>query len=400
MPAAHRRKEPFDGLRGLAALGVAAGSWGVYSIWADVDFVRNLSLLADFVLVIAGFIVSRAHRDQLVSSRRVGRFIFARTGRLLPLHVACLAVFLSIDALVSLAHGDYRAGAVGDYLATLFLVQIFVTETQIWNAPAWIVAVELHFSYLFALLSMGGVMTGKRGRGSLVAVLTLMMLTRYAFAGELSALPDLLMRGAIAFMTGALLYGIVANNNVTRVIRRAKKQSGAAVELWALSAVIAFLIFAPPSWAAFAPLVFGYCLLIFVRKFCSTAEVLTTPPLQRLGDLSYSILLTHSLLIHPIAGLTALLGSVAPAVVTVLLPAYLLALIALSEVMFRAVEAPTRRAMWAWADHAFPKAEQQARAFAEQGLRRRLAGALRRGRPVASRSADAQGRAARDRRRA
>lgn len=378
MAAAHRRKEPLDGLRGLAALGVAIGSWAAYSIWGDAAFARNLSLLADFVLIIAGFIVARAHRDQLAASRRVGRFLFARTGRIFPLHAACLALFLATDLVVTFLNGRIHDGDAGDYLSTLFLTQIFLQPDTVWNAPSWIVAVELYMSYLFAALCIAGVMARPVGRAALVGAVVVATACRLAYFGELTPTIDLLLRGGTAFLLGALLHSFVVDDEVTRCIRRFKKRAGGWLELWALVSVGAFIAYAPPDWAPYAPFVFWYCLMIFVRKICATAEILITAPLQRLGDLSYSILLTHALLIHPLSSLQVAIGDLAPAVVTVLLPAYLILLIALAEIAFRAIELPTRRAMWSWADHAFPSAEREARSFQQQGLSQRLTARLRR----------------------
>ncbi|MEO0361525.1 MAG: acyltransferase family protein, partial [Pseudomonadota bacterium] len=332
--------------------------------FADARLAQNLPLLADFVLLVAGFIVARAHRDQLAASRRVGRYLFARTGRLLPIHAACLAAFLAVDQLVALVYGHRHGGEPSDYLATLALVQVFVGDAEIWNAPSWIVAVELHMSYLFAALCMTGFMAGPRGRAVVAGAVVAAIAVRMGAAGPISPAADLLLRGAAAFLLGSLLFSFVKAEEVTRCLRRAKKRAGGLLELWALASMGLFLALSPADLAPLAPVVFWYSLLIFVRKICSMGEALTAAPLQRLGDLSYSIILSHALLIHPLAGLVERLGEFGPAVATVLLPVYLILAIALAEVAFRAVELPTRKAMWTWADRAFPTAERDARAFA------------------------------------
>ncbi|MEM7522509.1 MAG: acyltransferase [Pseudomonadota bacterium] len=357
MAVGNRRKEQLDALRGLAALGFALGSWLSYSIWADIRAVGNLSLLADFVLVVAGFVVARAHRDQLTASRRVGRYLFARIGRLFPLHAACLAAFLAVDFMIIAAYGDPRAGGVADFLATLSLIHVFLDGAVVWNAPSWIIAVELHMSVLFAGLCMLGMMTRPLGRAAALILVGVALYARLSPSVAVSPVADLLLRGWVAYMLGAMLFSFVAIERVRKFMRRLKKKRGALFEAMALIQIPIFVIYAPAWLAPAAPIVCWFCLLVFVRRTSSVASLLSNSATQRLGDLSYAILLTHSLLIHPAAGLAASLGpDAAAAAVTVGTPIYLIALIVLAEVALRLVETPTRKAMWTWADRAFPPA--------------------------------------------
>ena len=345
-----RRMEPLDALRGIAAIGLAIGSWAAFSSWAEYDFIRNLQLSADFILVVAGFIVSRAHRDQLAESHRVGRYLFARFGRHFPLHAGALALVLLVDVVVR------QVGDPKDFLSSLLLLHPFAPGASAWNPAAWVVAAELWMSFLFAGVCMLGVMTTHLGRIATFLVVAGFVSIRMSYGAEALGVVDLALRGAAAFLLGALLQSFVALRGVTIALRKTKKAIGTGLEIYGVASILAFFVLAPPELAPIAPFVFASCLFIFLRLKCIVSEVLDAAWPQKLGELSYAIVLTHLILVAPLRdyALVAPANKV-DAVALVGAPLFIMVVIGLARCAHLVFDKPTRSAMSAWAERVFPE---------------------------------------------
>ena len=92
---------PLESLRGLAALVVVI----FHAVWTNpvtgLHFFRNGSLMVDFFFVLSGFLITHSYGGKLRSFTECVRFLFLRIGRLYPLHLAFLLVFLAIVALIA-----------------------------------------------------------------------------------------------------------------------------------------------------------------------------------------------------------------------------------------------------------------------------------------------------------
>ncbi|MEM7545446.1 MAG: acyltransferase family protein [Pseudomonadota bacterium] len=350
-----RAREPLDALRGIAALGLALGSWLMLTIWRDVQFIGNLHLLADFVIVIAGFIVARAHSEALTDHRRIGRFAISRIVRFAPLHVAGIAAFLLIDSIARLISGAGLLDDLAVFAANLLFMQIFMHPDYGWNPLAWIVAAELFMSVMFAFACTAGAMARRLSRLVLWGLVCAIILVRMFDLVSLSPVADLLLRMTAAFFAGALVFGAISSERISTGMKRLKKNYGGLVEAWVLLSTLGFVWMSTGNLGAVAPWVFAICLIVFLRRKAAFAYFLSGPLLQRFGDLSYPIIMVHFVLVYPAAFLTLNYGFDLLAVpLTLLTPLYLLLVLALSELAVQFIEYPTRRAMWAWLDRAFP----------------------------------------------
>ncbi len=350
-----RLKEPVDALRGVAALGVATASWVGVTIWHDRWFAVNLLALADFILVIAGFIVARAHAVALRERRQIGRFTLSRLVRFMPLHLVCLALVLTVEMAVRGLVGQPLPEDVFGFLSSLLLMQLFVPQGLGWNAPAWIIAAELHMSILLAVLCAAGALATRRRRLVCLVILGGIVTCRIVLAGQIPPIADLLMRSVAAFMSGALVFFAINDHRISVGLRQLKKVWGGVVEAAVLAGSVLFVLIVPAPFDATAPGVFSCCLIVFLRRRAAFAVLLGQPLLQRFGNLSYPILLLHMALVTPFVILTEVLGRDHVAVpATLLTPVYFILLLWLSEQAVTYVEFPTRRAMWAWLDRRFP----------------------------------------------
>jgi len=83
-----------DAWRGICALMIAVLHLPVVWSFHDSAFIRNSFLLVDFFFVLSGFVISNAYRDKILTARDGVVFVIKRFGRMWPLHVFVLAVFV------------------------------------------------------------------------------------------------------------------------------------------------------------------------------------------------------------------------------------------------------------------------------------------------------------------
>ena len=85
--------------RGIAACLVALFHLDAYSHLYDVSFLRNSWLFVDFFFVLSGFIIAANYQKRLTEGFGLGRFLLLRLGRLYPLHLAMLVLFVAFAFL-------------------------------------------------------------------------------------------------------------------------------------------------------------------------------------------------------------------------------------------------------------------------------------------------------------
>src|SRR6266496_1761059 len=103
---------PLESLRGLAALVVVI----YHAVWSNpvtgLHFFQNGALMVDFFFVLSGFVIAHSYGGKLRSFTENVRFLFLRIGRLYPLHLAFLLVFLGIEVAKFVA--EKKLGLVAD----------------------------------------------------------------------------------------------------------------------------------------------------------------------------------------------------------------------------------------------------------------------------------------------
>ena len=93
------RFEALDAWRGVCALLVAMFHLQAYSHIYDWSLVRHSFLFVDFFFVLSGFVIAGSYRAKLLGGFSIWHFMLLRFGRLYPLHLAILAIFIGIELL-------------------------------------------------------------------------------------------------------------------------------------------------------------------------------------------------------------------------------------------------------------------------------------------------------------
>lgn len=294
-----RRFAALDALRGLCACLVCLFHFKANSLITDWGLIRQSWQFVDFFFVLSGFVIAANYRARLAANMPTGRFMLLRLGRIYPLHVFVLGVFVATE-LTALAIGYGGAGrralfddahSAGAILSNLLLVQSFGIEGRLtWNQPAWSIAVEVWAYLLFALAVRA---CGRRLDAALVLAAVAAPLLLLALAGTINVSFDYgLIRCVYGFALGVLCWSVWDRWGDALL---ARAQGWTALEIAAGGAVVLFVTYAGPTpWNLLGPPLFAAALMIFAREGGAVSRALMTPVPLLLGTLSYSIYMVHS----------------------------------------------------------------------------------------------------------
>jgi peptidoglycan/LPS O-acetylase OafA/YrhL len=290
------RFEVLDALRGLCALLVVFFHLPVSSHFHALPLTRHGYLFVDFFFVLSGFVIAHAYRERIGSLRDAGRFLVRRIGRVWPLHAVILAAFVAIELCRLWFHFDgappFTRDRAPEYLITnLLLVQAFNIHPYLtWNGPAWSISVEMGCYVLFAAMLLFAPRRFTPLAVMLAAVGALIVLN---FAPRF-------MNTTFNFGFPRAAYGFLLGCLVQR-IWSAAPDPGAGLVRWlepaSLIAAVAYVSLARGPWTLLAPLIFAVCIWVFASEAGRVSRWLSVRPLLRVGHWSYSIYMTHMLVI-------------------------------------------------------------------------------------------------------
>lgn len=154
-----------ESLRGLAALLVLfyhLPAWNA-SLHETV-LVRNGWLMVEFFFVLSGFVIASSYDGRLNTWQDAWRFQLLRFGRLYPVHLLFLLVFLGLEFLklyVAQRHGiasptrtPFVQNSPQAFFEHLLLLQVILPNgnQESFNGPAWSISVEFYTYLVFALV--------------------------------------------------------------------------------------------------------------------------------------------------------------------------------------------------------------------------------------------------------
>ncbi|GGP21555.1 acyltransferase family protein [Silvimonas iriomotensis] len=294
-PAGATRYAELESLRGLAALLVVlfhVPGWN--SALHDVAIIRNGALMVQLFFVLSGFVIYTAYGQKLESGSAVLRFQLLRLGRLYPVHLLMLAIFLAVEFLKSpLLKMGYNLGdpfvsnTWHAFFQQLLLIQAIGPHNAgfTFNGPAWSISVEFYTYLLFA----GVVCLLPRIKLWVCAVLALGAM--YMMWAQLGADYVNLVWCVAGFFLGCLIAALV----------QARSLVLPAFTPWlAFGLLLAFLQFnhSVRNDVAIFPLAGLLILGIVCGRPGLFQRVLRAPALQWLGQHSYAIYMVHAFVLY------------------------------------------------------------------------------------------------------
>src|SRR5260221_13216177 len=119
-----------DSLRGICAVMVTIYHFSTSSLLSDMPFIENGYLFVDFFFVLSGFVIASSYGERLRGGFPISRFMFLRLGRLYPLHIFVLCLYLPMAI-----GGAYSASS---FWITALLLAVFTDgDLGNWNPPNW-----------------------------------------------------------------------------------------------------------------------------------------------------------------------------------------------------------------------------------------------------------------------
>jgi peptidoglycan/LPS O-acetylase OafA/YrhL len=354
---ARPRMEALDGLRGILALHVV-----VFHLLgplpgpaATVERYAPILLQAwfpvDVFFVMSGFVMAYVYGATFakeVTARDYYLFFAARVARLYPVHLFAMAI-LALGTLPFVYRQPDFLSPDGRYawtagLASLFMLHSPWIDHRTWNYPSWSISAEWHAYALFPFVAAFGWL-----RRPFVAIVGLVLCTAIPLVVYLQGTgpdpeptntPVVLLRVIPLFLAGMLVYALLEKGYFARI--------GTTTSLLVIGAIVVLLDL--PSLHYLAVLLVPPLVVVALRN-PAVRDVLSSRWLLFLGAISYSLYMTHAVVV--IFGLGLWVRRIAPALgldpkASDLAAWSVLALAAVGSLVlgwltFRFVEVPGRR---------------------------------------------------------
>lgn len=281
---------------------------------APVDGSKALPILSqgwiatDFFILLSGFIMSRAY-SSLLASGRLGfaAFMAKRFKRIYPSHLVALALFaVAVLAALGLGVGspDEDTFSVPSFVAQVLLLHAVVYADLSWNVPTWTLS-ALFICYALLAVYARWLVPLRSTQLVVLSVLVLGAGFLIAYAVTSDSLVDQhhafrLLRAIPLFIIGSLLDRISAPLEIG-----ARAYSGC---LGAALAAVVLLNWDERSLATDALSIVALSAALVLSGSVRLPESVVT---KRMGGMSYSLFLTHTITLTvwaPLSGLVPLDG--------------------------------------------------------------------------------------------
>lgn len=306
----------------------------------------NGDLAVDFFFQLSGFIISYNYIAVLgaLSVRNYIGFLLKRLGRIYPLHLFVLLIYLANPLAIVLFS---MQGVPGDrydplyFVLSVLLMQNWgLTSSLAWNVPAWSISTEW-FVYLIFPLVAGGILRSFSAAsralcGCLALWALLVAIWFHEGVGLGAAIPRLgLVRCLIQFLMGALIHRMLVHRpDIARVVALPAIVTGGLLLVgWFLAVPVA-----APDYAV-VPIVWALWIYGLAADTSIAANIGRWRLGVGLGEISYSTYLIHFFVLDWVKFLLVGPGE---ALVRNFL-ACIVATLVLSWILYRSVEVPGRR---------------------------------------------------------
>ena len=369
-----------NGWRGLGAIGIALGHFGIATDVVGPGRLEPLRQIVDMFFVFSGFVIAQAYGHKLRRPSAFPEYVIRRFGRIWPLQAATLAVLVAYE-LVKLLVATWSgrtfssppfSGNGIDILAAiptnLLLVQsLGIHDRETWNFPSWSLSVEFATYVMYAAFCLLRPVPRRILTVGAIAASTA-VLVFVAPYGMRSTFDYGIFRCLVGFLVGTLCYDVATRWRLPSV------PLPTLMEAAMVGLLGGWMILSAGTGAAVAaPLVFSLLIVVFAAGRGAISRALLTRPAQVLAEWSFAIYMTHAIVLtlllaaahalakvggdrlfvtivnplighpgaHPLIEVLHLPGAAATCGVAVV---YLTAVLAASYAAYRVVEVPGRAA--------------------------------------------------------
>lgn len=306
-----KRFQVLDGFRGICALSVAVYHIHIPQSFGEWAFFRNAHYLVSFFFVLSGFVMVHTYGQRLATTDQFKQFFITRTFRLYPLHVSVLLLAIALEVMKL---GAEHAGiafnqpsftgqrAPQEIIPNLLLLQSWWPgfNPQSYNFPAWSISVEYYIYMIFA-----GILLCTPRIATLIFLMISIMATACLCLG-FGYLMEPALQGLSCFFAGVMtyqLYQVIHNKRIPRWLHT-------ALEVVGICLTVSVLVSDIDHKQIILMLVFCALMLIFSFEGGGISTLLKAPPFEKLGALSYSIYMTHAMVLFALTLAMLLVGKV------------------------------------------------------------------------------------------
>jgi peptidoglycan/LPS O-acetylase OafA/YrhL len=310
------RFQSLEAFRGMAAIMVVLYHSRFYAENEYVAFVRHSDIFVDLFFVLSGFVMAYSYMDKIGEKISFRKFIILRFGRLYPLHLFTLFLWLPYIAVKLLMFergiGDTDPSESNNLLT--FISNVFLLhaidgyQPLSWNFPSWTISAEFFtyiFFFLFILFASRILSSQRKIAVSILSV----AIGAYVLAWLLDGgygLELFILECTGGFFIGIFLF-LVYKKIPFPVIG---VMAATALEIMA----VAFLIFSVSNIQAqgfrdnlffyISILSFAALIYLFVAQEAGhISRFLKAPVFQFIGKLSYSIYMVHAIVLAGVENL-------------------------------------------------------------------------------------------------
>ncbi|MFC5455921.1 acyltransferase family protein [Prosthecobacter fluviatilis] len=285
-----------ESVRGLAAFLIVFYHLPAWNPFMDITLKSHAVLMVELFFVLSGFVICTAYKARVQDVQDLFRFQFLRFGRLYPVHVLFLGVYLLIELLkyyaqvrlgFSSAHNQpFKENNLTAFVQQLLLLQAIgpTGNSLTFNWPAWSISVEFYTYLIFGVVICFFKQVKAYLFSGFVVVSLAMLSTQITFGF------DDLARCLAGFFLGCL---------TAIFVEKKKLMLPGYVPLFFFIAVVAFVIHVPPR--PFHLLFFFLSAALIGSLVMSQGgvlkSVLQARPLTALGAISYSMYMSHTAII-------------------------------------------------------------------------------------------------------
>jgi peptidoglycan/LPS O-acetylase OafA/YrhL len=299
----------------------------------------------DFFFVLSGFVMAYVYAPMFAA--HVGRggyagFLLRRLGRVYPLHLATLLLFVPTELAKLVVHSNaepaFSHNTLFSILTNLLLVQAWhIHPANTWNQPSWSISAEFAAYLLFPFLALL-LPQVRAASGIVVAVLCLAAL---ALIDTLHGSLDVSFDWGVARCLPSFALGmLLCRWHAAPADRLKAAVASDAVLAGTLLATLLLLHLGVEG----VPIVALFCVLTLSASLNAgrVGAFLAAGPLHWLGVLSYSIYMVHGLVQRGWQFAFDRFGPISTPAAVLALAALLALTVAISAVTYRYVEVPGR----------------------------------------------------------
>lgn len=293
-----RQIPALTGIRGVAALGVA-----LLHLSPKCDILLPAWKYGDplfsfggegipLFYILSGFILAHVY-DAPAFSLRAGSLLLFLRHRIFRIYPVHLATLLFLGVLVLAAHfrgmtltGDYHAKA---FVYNIFLIQKFpFLQEDGWNYPSWSISVEW-FSYLF-IFPLGCLLVRRFRLAAFALAAVYFFVVLSIFTKDQRTFPNTygVLQGGSLFLAGMFLHAFA-------VASRSFAGFGQAALPLVGTTLIAIFFWSSDASHTLFELACPILLLAGLSPGASFTRLLSTSAILFLGEISYSLYMTHGI---------------------------------------------------------------------------------------------------------